>query len=126
MNKWLNKQKPITLGFIMAILGSILVYVLSYFTEPVFEQISVLKMCGAIGCLMFFMSWGLFSMAESSLKVFKEIDDLQNRAKKIKTKTELTELIKEYNDLRQKSYNQGHYSQLNTIKGILETKKEFL
>ena len=126
MIKWMNKQKPLTLGFITGISSFIVCYVMSYFTEVDFKQTDVLKFCGSISILVFFVSWMMFYQGERSSLIFEEIDDLQNRAKKAKTKTELTILIKEYNDLRQKADNQGHYAQLNIIKGILETKKDYL
>lgn len=126
MNKWLNKQKPITLGFITGSICFITCYIMSYFTEVGFEQIDVIKFCGTIGVLMFFMSWGLFSIGEKSSKIFDEITELYIRAKKAKTKTEMIILESDYRILRKKCQHQGHYAKMNEIWQIIETKKGFL
>ena len=126
MNKWLNKQKPITLGFITAITCYMSCYMMSCYTETEFKQLTVLKFCGSISLLVFFMSWMMFYQGEKSSKIFKEIDELYYSAKKVKTKTELTKVIKEYNNLRERADDQGHYAQLNIVKGVLETKQEYL
>lgn len=126
MNKWLNRQKPITLGLITGILCFTTCYILSYFTQGAFEQIPVLKFCGAIGILMFFMGWALFYMGESSVKVFDEIETLYFRAKKAKTKGELIILESDYRILRKKCQHQNHYYKMNEIWQIISTKKEYL
>lgn len=126
MNKWLNKQKPITLGFITAVTAFITCYIMSYFTEVVFEQLTVIKFCGAISLLMFLMSWSLFAMGESSSKIFDEIDLLFISAKKTKTKGELIILESDYRILRKKCQHQNHYAKMNEIWQIIQTKKEFI
>lgn len=126
MNKWFNKQKPITLGFITAVLCTAMMYFLSYLTEAVFDQKTIFKLCGGIGCLMFFMSWGLFSMAKISEKTFDDILDLYISAKKAKTKEQLETVEETYKILRTKCQHQNHYSKMNEIWQIIQTKKEFL
>ena len=123
--KWFNGQKPITLAFITAITCEVMIITLSYFTDTVFKLNDVLKFSGAISLLMFFVSWALFYMGERSSFMFEEIDALYWRAKKIKTVDELLEVNSDYIDLRNKVEHSGHYAQLNIIKAILETKKEF-
>ncbi len=122
----MNKQKPLTLGFITGITCFIVGIILSYFIDTPLNLVKALKLVGFMSTVMFFVSWTMFYQGERSSLIFEEIDDLQNHAKKVKTKTELTKAIKEYNNLREKADNQGHYAQLNIIKGILETKKEYL
>ena len=124
--KWFNGQKPITLAFITAITCEVMIITLSYFTDTVFKLNDVLKFSGAISLLMFFVSWALFYMGERSSFMFEEIDALYWRAKKIKTVDELLEVNSDYIDLRNKAEHSGHYARLNTVKAILETKKEYL
>lgn len=124
--KWFNRQKPITLGFITAITCGIMIIILSYFTDRVFKLNDILKLSGAMSLLMFFMSWALFYQGERSSKVFEEIDALLIRAKKAKTEKELLEVNNDYIDLRNRAEHSGHYAQLNIVKAILETKREFI
>lgn len=126
MNKWFNKQKPTTLAYITALSCFVLTFLMSYFTENVFTLEAVFKFSFAVFCFTFFLSWMMFYQGERSGKIFDEIDELQNRAKKIKTKTELIILESDYRLLRKRADNQGHYSRLNFIKGIIDTKKEYL
>lgn len=126
INKWFNKQKPITLGFISAVTGFIICYIMSYFTEVVFEQIAVIKFCGAISLLMFFMSWLLFSMGEKSSIIFDEINSLFISAKKVKTKEQLETVEDTYKILRRRCQHQNHYSKMNEIWQIIQTKKEYI
>lgn len=126
MNKWFNKQKPITLGFITGISCFLSCYIMSYFTEVDFKQVIVIKLCGVIGTLTFFMSWLLFYMGEKSMEVFDEIESLYFHAKKAKTKGELIILESDYRVLRNKCQHQNHYAKMNEIWQILQTKREFL
>ena len=126
MIKWMNKQKPLTLGFITGISCLIIGVVFSYFIDTPFDLLKALKLVGFLSTVMFFVSWMMFYQGERASRIFKEIDELYYSAKKVKTKTELTKVIKEYNNLREKADNQGHYAQLNIVKGILETKKDYL
>lgn len=126
MNKWLNKQKPITLGFITAISCGIAVLILTSFVEEGIEWKSSLKLSGAASILMFFMAWLLFYMGESSMKVFEEIESLYFRAKKVKTKEELMSIGIDYRLLRKKCQHQNHYYKMNEIWQIIETKKEYI
>ena len=82
MIKWMNKQKPLTLGFVTGISSFIVCYVMSYFTEVDFKQTDVLKFCGSISILVFFVSWLMFYQGERSSRIFKEIDELYYSAKK--------------------------------------------
>jgi hypothetical protein len=122
----MNKQKPLTLGFITGISCLIIGVVFSYFIDTPFDLINSLKLVGFLSSVMFLVSWAMFYQGERSSRIFKEIDELYYSAKKVKTKTELTKVIKEYNNLREKADNQGHYAQLNIVKGVLETKQEYL
>ena len=124
--KWINRQKPITLAFITGISCEIMIIILSYFTDAVFKLNDVLKLSSAMSLLIFFVSWALFYMGERSSFMFEEIDALYWRAKKIKTVDELLEVNSDYIDLRNKAEHSGHYARLNTVKAILETKKEYL
>jgi hypothetical protein len=126
MIKWMNKQKPLTLGFITGISCLIVGVVFSYFIDTPFDLINSLKLVGFLSSVMFLVSWAMFYQGERSSRIFKEIDELYYSAKKVKTKTELTKIIKEYNNLRERADNQGHYAQLNIVKGVLETKQEYL
>lgn len=126
MIKWMNKQKPITLGFITGVSCFVMGITLSCFIDVPFDLVKALKLVGFMSIVMFFVSWMMFYQGERSNRIFKEIDELYYSAKKVKTKTELTKIIKEYNNLREKADNQGHYAQLNIVKGILETKQEYL
>ncbi len=126
MNKWFNKQKPLTLGFITGISCFIIGVIFSYFIDAPFDLIKSLKFIGIMSTVMFLMAWGSFSMGEKSSIIFDEIESLYFRAKKAKTKTELIVLESDYRVLRKKAQHQGHYTQLNTIIEIIELKKEFL
>lgn len=126
MNKWLNKQKPITLGFITAMLVFILLGVLAQFVEEVINLEQIIKFNLAVSVLMFFMSWLLFSMGEKSSIIFDEITELYTRAKKAKTKTEMIIVESDYRILRKKCQHQNHYTRMNEIWQIIETKNEFL
>lgn len=126
MIKWFNKQKTITLGFIMGISCGVMVLILNSFMEGVIEWKITLKLSGAISILMFFMAWLLFSMGESSSKVFEEIELLYFRAKKAKTKEELIILETDYRLLRKKCQHQNHYYKMNEIWQVIDTKKELL
>jgi len=126
MIKWINKQKPLTLGFITGINCFVIGMLFSYYSDLQFDLVAYLKLVGFLSTIMFFVSWMMFYQGERSSRIFKEIDELYYSAKKVKTKTELTKAIKEYNNLREKAGNQGHYSQLNIVKGVLETKQEYL
>lgn len=126
MIKWINKQKPITLGFITGISCFVIGVAFSYFTDIPFDLIKSLKLVGFLSSVMFLVSWVMFYQGERSSRIFKEIDELYYSAKKVKTKTELTKVIREYNNLREKADNQGHYANLNIVKGVLETKQEYL
>ena len=126
MNKWFNKQKPITLGFITAISAFIMCFtMLKYFSISGYD-LALIKASGAICTIMFFLSWMMFSSADSSQKVFKEIESLYFRAKKAKTKEDLTDLENIYIILRKKCQHQNHYYKMNEIWQIITTKKEFL
>lgn len=122
----MNKQKPITLGFITAVTSFTIGMVFSYFIDIPFDLIKSLKLVGFLSSVMFLVSWAMFYQGERSSRIFKEIDELYYSAKKVKTKTELTKVIREYNNLREKADNQGHYANLNIVKGVLETKQEYL
>ena len=124
--KWINRQKPITLAFITGISCEIMIIILSYFTDAVFKLNDVLKLSSAMSLLIFFVSWALFYMGERSSFMFEEIDELYYRAKKVKTEVELLKVNSDYIDLRNKAEHSGHYARLNTVKAILETKKEYL
>jgi sensor histidine kinase YesM len=126
MVKWMNKQKPLTLGFITGISCFIIGVVFSYFIDTPFDLINSLKLVGFLSSVMFLVSWGMFYQGERASRIFKEIDELYYSAKNVKTKTELTKIIKEYNNLKERADNQGHYAQLNIVKGVLETKQEYL
>jgi len=75
---------------------------------------------------MFFVSWSLFYMGESSANVFDEIESLYFRAKKAKTKGEIIILETDYRLLREKCQHQNHYAKMNEIWQIIDTKKELL
>jgi len=126
MIKWFNKQKPVTLAFITALTTSIMILVLSQLALIDLNDLEFIKFNLAISFLMFFLSWLMFHQAESSSKVFEEIDILYFSAKKAKTKEELTETENKYKELRKKCQHQGHYALMKTIHVILETKKEYL
>lgn len=126
MIKWMNKQKPITLGFVTAVTSFTIGMVFSYYASLDFNFLYSLKLVGFLSGVSFFISWAMFYQGERSSKIFKEIDELYYSAKKVKTKTELTKVIREYNNLREKADNQGHYANLNIVKGVLETKQEYL
>jgi len=126
MNKWFNKQKPITLGFITGFTCFIICYVMSYFTETIIKPITVIKFCSVISILIFFMAWSLFYTAESSWKIFDEISELYFRAKKAKTKEEIITIETDYRLLRKKCQHQNHYYKMNEVWQIIDTKKELL
>mgnify|MGYP003435149025 CR=1 FL=1 len=122
----MNKQKPLTLGFVTGMSCFIIGTILSCFIDTPFDLVKALKLVGFMSTIVFFLSWLMFYQGERSSRIFKEIDELYYSAKKVKTKAELTKLIKEYNNLRERADNQGHYAQLNIVKGVLETKQEYL
>lgn len=124
--KWFNRQKPITLGFITSMSCFIMIITLNNYAISDIGIEQVLKFSLAMCSLVFFMSWLIFYQEEKSSNIFKEIDELYYRAKKVKTKGEIIILESDYRILRKKADNQGHYALLNTVKGILETKKEFV
>ncbi len=126
MIKWFNRQKPITLGFITAITSSIAGLMFLHYVGIIGITVNSVKFVGVMFTFVLFFSWLLFHQGEKSSDIFKEIDELYYRAKKVKTKTELLEVTSDYIDLRNRADNQGHYAQLNIIKGIVETKKEYL
>jgi len=67
MNKWFNKQKPITLGFITGISCFILGFTLMMLAdENILGYKNNLKISFLLSVLMFFMSWLLFSIGKKS------------------------------------------------------------
>lgn len=122
----MNRQKPLTLGFITGINCFVIGMLFSYYSDLQFDLVVSLKLIGFLSTIMFFVSWMTFYQGERSSRIFKEIDELYYSAKKVKTRKELTKVIKEYNNLREKADNQGHYANLNIVKGVLETKQEYL
>ena len=85
MNKWFNKQKPITLGFITAVTVFIMIILLNFFTPLFKEVVQLLKFSFTMSLLTFFMFWALFYTAEKSSIIFDEINSLFISAKKVKT-----------------------------------------
>jgi len=127
MNKWFNKQKPLTLAFITGITAFLLCLSMSYFLiDNNFGKLEVLTFSTVISLLGFFISWLMLNMIESSIKVFDEISELYFRAKKIKTKADIIIIESDYRTLRKKAQHQGHYYKLNEIYQIIDTKKEYI
>lgn len=126
MINWINKQTPFTLSLLTS--GIILLFdVLLYqFCLIEVEYTLLLKLVLSSLILTFFISYCVFYQAEVSEKIFKEIDELLLRAKKAKTKTELTDIETDYKVIRKKCQHMGHINKINEIKQIINTKKEYI